>query len=215
VIGVVLSGGLGDGTAGLMAIRANGGIAVIQDPNRASATEMPRTAALIAGADHILPLDRIGPALTELVHSVAEPPNAETKLDPIDQMPGTVNRVMDAQAHDLRKNEVSVFTCPECGGALWQVNDAMPLRFRCHVGHSYEGELLLAEKTEALEAAMWTAVRTFREKSVLARQVANRERQAGQKARADRFDERAEQADHYGSLLEGLLLNEPDRAVNT
>jgi two-component system chemotaxis response regulator CheB len=208
VIGVILTGGLCDGTAGLMALRASGGIAVVQDPKEASMAEMPRSAALIAGADHTVSLRRIGSLLVELVHSAESTHSGNGEVDPIEQMPGVVDRVMSEQVHDLRKNEVSIFTCPECGGTLWQVDEAAPLRFRCHVGHAYDGEILLAEKTEALEAAMWTAVRTFREKSVLARQLASRERQAGQTARADRFDERAEQAERDGSLLEGLLLNQ-------
>jgi two-component system chemotaxis response regulator CheB len=213
-IGVILSGALSDGTAGLMALRAGGGVGVIQDPDDASAAEMPRNAALIAGADYTVPLRRIGRLLAELVHSKGLAKSGATELDPIERMPGVVNGVMRQQTQDLRKNDVSVFTCPECGGTLWQVDETQPLRFRCHVGHAYEGEILFAEKSEALEAAMWTAVRTFREKSVLARQLANRERQVGKSASAARFDERAEQADRYGSLLEGVLLNESFRGIN-
>ena len=92
-------------------------------------------------------------------------------------------------------------TCPECGGSLWQVDDAKVIRFRCHVGHAYNGEALLAEQTEALEAALWTAVRTFRERSVLGRQLANAERAKGNAASAGRFDEQAEQAEQYADLI--------------
>ena len=45
------------------------------------------------------------------------------------------------------------FTCPECGGSLWQVDEPDLLRFRCHVGHAYNAEVLLSEQGEALEAA--------------------------------------------------------------
>ena len=62
---------------------------------------------------------------------------------------------------------------PECGGCLWQVEEQGPLRFRCHVGHAYYSEALLGEQAEALEAALWTATRTFRERCVLARQSAS------------------------------------------
>jgi hypothetical protein len=62
-------------------------------------------------------------------------------------------------------------------------------------------QILLAEQTEALEAALWTAVRIFREKSVLGRQLAARERDKGNDAVADRFEEQAAQSQQYGSLI--------------
>jgi two-component system chemotaxis response regulator CheB len=128
-------------------------------------------------------------------------------MDPIDQGPVIVDRDMDEQVRGERRGQLSVFTCPECGGALWQVDESRPLRFRCHVGHAYHAEILLAEQTESLEAALWTAVRTFREKSVLARQLANRERTGGDVRAADRFDEQAAQASRYGNLIHDYLLN--------
>jgi two-component system chemotaxis response regulator CheB len=118
---------------------------------------------------------------------------------------------MDEQARGERGGQVAVFTCPECGGALWQVDEAELIRFRCHVGHAYNGEVLLAEQDEALEAAMWTAVRTFREKSVLSHQLANRERRAGNTETALRLEEQAKQSDRYGALIRNVLLSEPSR----
>jgi two-component system chemotaxis response regulator CheB len=100
---------------------------------------------------------------------------------------------------------VSVFTCPECGGALWQVDETGQVRFRCHVGHAYGGEVLLSEQTEALEAALWTAMRTFKEKSVLATQLAHKERTAGNHETAARFAEQAGQAARFGELIQQLL----------
>jgi two-component system chemotaxis response regulator CheB len=65
-------------------------------------------------------------------------------------MPEIVDLDMREQERNYRCGEVSIFTCPECGGALWQVNEVGLIRFRCHVGHGYNGEILLAEQTEAL-----------------------------------------------------------------
>lgn len=116
-------------------------------------------------------------------------------------MPEVVEQTFAAQERNERKGEVSTYTCPECGGSLWQVDETGLVRFRCHVGHAYNGETLLAEQTEALEAALWTSVRTFREKSVLARQLAATECGKGNAAVADRFDEQAGQAAWYGELI--------------
>jgi two-component system chemotaxis response regulator CheB len=206
VIGMILSGGMQDGAAGLLAVRSSGGIAVVQDPQDADMADMPRSAAQIAGADYSVPLAGMARLLVELVHSREERSKGGADVDPVEQMPDVVDRHMHEQARGERLGNVSVYTCPECGGALWQVDDAQPLRFRCHVGHMYNGEVLLGEQTEALEAALWTAVRTFREKSVLARQLATCERRADQTDSADRFDEQAEQAERHGALIHSLLL---------
>lgn len=207
VVGVILSGALHDGTAGLMALRAAGGLAIVQDPGEAFVAGMPQSAAQIAGADHIVPVAEMAPLLTKLVQEGSSMGAETNPSDPIERMHEVVDQDMDGQTRDARRGDVSVFTCPECGGALWQVDDARLLRFRCHVGHAYNAEVLLAEQSEALEAALWTAVRTFREQSVLARQLANRERAQGHAKAAQRFDEQAGQAEHQGDLIRRYLLN--------
>ena len=137
-------------------------------------------------------------------------PRTHQPVDPIERMPDTVDRDMAEQARNHRQGEVSVFTCPECGGALWQVDDGL-IRFRCHVGHAYNGEVLFAEQTEALEAALWTAVRTFREKAVLGRQLASVERDKGNETSAQRFEDQAGLAEQYGDLIfKHVLAGEPD-----
>jgi two-component system chemotaxis response regulator CheB len=207
VVGVVLTGSLHDGTAGLMAVRAAGGLAVVQDPSDALIAAMPQYAMQIAGVDHVVPLAEIAPLLIHLVHNPAEVEQGVELMDPIERMPEVVDRDMARQARNERRGGVSVFTCPECGGALWQVDESGLVRFRCHVGHAYQGEVLLAEQTEALEAALWTAVRTFREKAVLAAQLAKYERAGGNAESADRFAEQAGQAARFGELIQQYLLD--------
>jgi two-component system chemotaxis response regulator CheB len=215
VVGVVLSGALHDGTAGLMAIRAAGGLAVVQDPGDARVAAMPRSAAQIAGADHVVPAAEMPPLLIDLVQQGSRSTSAgANQMDPIELMSDVVDQSMEEQARDGRRGDVSVFTCPDCGGALWQVDEPRLLQFRCHVGHIVNAETLLADQTDALEAALWTAVRTFREKSVLASQLANRERAEGDPASALRFEEQAVQAERNGRviqryLLKGAPLDEP------
>src|SRR5205085_8246445 len=53
VIGVVLTGSLYDGAAGLLAVRGAGGLAVVQDPRDAAVAAMPLNATQIAGADRV------------------------------------------------------------------------------------------------------------------------------------------------------------------
>jgi two-component system chemotaxis response regulator CheB len=209
VIACVLTGALYDGTAGLMAVRSAGGLAVVQDPGDALIAAMPENAAQLAGADHMVRIEQLAPLLVNLVQE-QEPVTSDQgaqSMDPMEHMNEIVDQDMTEQARNQRRGEVSVFTCPECGGALWQVDETGMLRFRCHVGHAYRAEILLSEQTEALEAALWTAVRTFKEKSVLSRQLAHNERAGGDADTAARFEEQAHQAAQFGRLIEHYLLN--------
>ncbi len=105
--------------------------------------------------------------LATLVRQVI-PDRGAPMANPDELMQDVVEQDMDRQARDERQGQASVFTCPGCGGALWQIRQPVLIQFRCHVGHVYNADILLSEQSEALEAALWTAVRTFREKSILA-----------------------------------------------
>jgi two-component system chemotaxis response regulator CheB len=207
VVGVVLSGALSDGVGGQLAVRSAGGLAVVQDPADALIAAMPEIARQVVGADHVVAAADLGPLLAELVRGPAASCTRGSPLpDPIDKMPDTVKRDMEQQVRDLRLGEVSMLTCPECGGSLWQVDEKELVRFRCHLGHAYNGDVLLAEQAEALEAALWIAVRMFRERSLLAHQLAERERGEGDDAGADRFEEQAHQAERYSDLIKRYVL---------
>ncbi len=189
VVGVVLSGAMYDGVAGLMAIRSAGGVAVVQDPHDAAIGALPQHAAGVAGADYTVAADGLAALLVDLVGQPTEARGAITMTEPIDKLVEVQVHDQKAQVNGQHNGELSVFTCPECGGALWQANDQQLVGFRCHVGHAYHAEALLSEQAEILEAALWTAVRTFKDRAVLSRQLAQRERDGGNAAAADRFDE--------------------------
>jgi two-component system chemotaxis response regulator CheB len=118
VVGVVLTGSLSDGAAGLMAIRNAGGVAIVQDPGEAFSQGMPRAAWEIAGADHVLPVADIAPLLVGMVREPVAEGGPTVNTDPIDRMPEQVLRDMAAQEDGRRQGQLSMFTCPECGGPL-------------------------------------------------------------------------------------------------
>lgn len=67
VIGVVLTGNLDDGTAGLLAIKSHGGLAVVQDPAEADYSGMPESAIENVDVDYVVPLAEIPALLVDLV----------------------------------------------------------------------------------------------------------------------------------------------------
>ncbi|HKD38385.1 MAG TPA: chemotaxis protein CheB [Pirellulales bacterium] len=205
VVAVLLSGMLGDGTAGFLAVRNAGGYTIIQDPGEAAFSEMPQKALRIAGADEILPSDKIPARLIQLAQQRPGGAHMDTN-DPIDEMPEVVNHDKNDQVDGKRIGQPSLYTCPECGGVLWQVDGGPPLRFRCHVGHSYYGETLWTEQAEGLEAGLWISVRSFMEKATLARQLAAQNRRGGKEKVARKFEEEAEAVEGYANLIRERLL---------
>ena len=108
----------------------------------------------------------------------------------------------------------SPFTCPECGGALWEMSGGNLSRFRCHVGHGYTAETLLSEQVTGLEAALWTALRALDEAAALNRRMSQRADAGKLPAIAVLFRRRAEESEERASLVRGILVNhraiEPD-----
>jgi len=102
-----------------------------------------------------------------------------------------------------------MYTCPDCGGVLWQVETGAHGRFRCHVGHAYAPEVLLDQKSEELEAALWSCVRLLREKATLTRQTAARSLAGGQHDIAARSEETAQLNEDHARAIRELLESMP------
>jgi two-component system chemotaxis response regulator CheB len=199
-IGVLLSGFLDDGTVGLQAIKACGGVAVVQDPLDAEAPEMPASALEHVDVDLVRRVDAIAPALVELARRDTRP------ADPAAEPPGWIcmeNHMFeeDSQMTELdRMGTRAPMTCPECGGALWQLNDARPMRFRCHTGHAFTARVLEALQCALLEEAMWAGVRALHEQELLFRQLHGKS-----KAREDDYLDRAARAKEHAQTLRDLI----------
>ncbi|NMA61752.1 MAG: chemotaxis protein CheB, partial [Firmicutes bacterium] len=67
IVGVILTGMGRDGARGMAEIKKAGGITIAQDKNTSTIYSMPRVVAEEGNADYILPLDRIGGAITDIV----------------------------------------------------------------------------------------------------------------------------------------------------
>jgi two-component system chemotaxis response regulator CheB len=181
-VGVILSGGLDDGTLGMMDIKRYGGITLVQDPDEAMFPSMPRSAIENVQVDRVLSLDEMGPLLARLAR---EPVPVEEGAAFMARKNGGDgdSDIAEVGAEDLKTRNMigppSKFTCPECGGALWEIQDGKLLRYRCHVGHGYTAESLMAAQGEKLEDALWSALRALEETAGMRRRMANRARRGG------------------------------------
>jgi two-component system chemotaxis response regulator CheB len=208
VIGIILSGALDDGTAGLVAIKSRGGLTVVQDPNEAIVEMMPRSALENVEIDHCLPISEMAALLPELVREQAPKAPARSALLEVEaalQLNGSTNG-------KLKVGEPSGLACPSCGGVLNEVHEGDLLRFRCRVGHAYAPETLYEEQSLALESALWAALRALEEQAALGRRLASRARDLGQVKSATRFDERAESAEHQAQVVRQTLQLGPSPA---
>ena len=205
VIGVILSGALDDGTAGLVGIKARGGLAVVQDPADALYPGMPGSAIEHVEVDHVLPAAAIGGLLARLaVEPAAEPPGpvpAEMEVEV--EVEGFSLEAMEGE----HPGEPSGFSCPDCNGVLWGIEDGGLQRYRCRVGHAWSPESLLTRQSEALEAALWIALRSLEERAALARRLADPARRRGHRITATRFEEQASEAQQAARVVRDLLLD--------
>src|SRR5215207_324777 len=205
VLGVLLTGALDDGTAGVIAVKAAGGITIVQDPEEAFSPGMPRSAIATGAVDHILPIRDIPVLLAALVEEQAvirRPPVDHPLLRKME--PDLARMPLALQGSD-RPGKPSVFTCPECHGTLWEADEAGLLRFRCRVGHIYSPETMIAAQTDEVDRALWTALRTLEERAALAHRLAERARERQHplvdKAFTQRANETEAEADHIRRLL--------------
>ena len=196
-IGVVLSGTLDDGSAGLREIARAGGVVVVQDPGDATYPGMPTAAIASARPKHVLPVEEIGPLLVDLALQTVQDGGAMTDLEDTPD---------DETLIPPPPGIPAGFVCPECGGALWPEDDDGLSIFRCHVGHAYSTASFVAEHGAALEAALWTSYRTLQERAALARRLAERMRARGQVRSLQAFERQAEEALEHASVVRGVLL---------
>lgn len=185
VIGVILSGSLDDGTAGLMAIKRRGGVAVVQAPEDALFDGMPRSAVENVDVDMVAPVRELAAHVARVVETPARQ-EVPTVSDDVD-FEAREERESAEMPGDGRPGRPSVFACPECHGTLWEVQEGELIRFRCRVGHAYSAETLLNEQAVGLEAALWTALRALEESAALSRRLAARAQDRGQGQVARRF----------------------------
>ncbi|HEX7313809.1 MAG TPA: chemotaxis protein CheB [Pyrinomonadaceae bacterium] len=200
VVGVILTGGLDDGTSGLWAVKRLGGVAVVQDPDEAFMPSMPLSAISQVEVDYTLPLAEMPAVLARLADkTIAEQGGYEVP----EELDIEVKIAMEDNGLELgiaRLGTPSIFTCPECHGSLLQLKENGRTRFRCHTGHAFSSDSLLSQLTESVEETLWSAIRSIAESVMLMRHMAEHVGESDAAA-AERYLENARDAERRGELV--------------
>ncbi|MEG3899558.1 MULTISPECIES: chemotaxis protein CheB [unclassified Microcoleus] len=209
VVGVVLTGYLDDGTVGLQAVKKRGGVAIVQDPKEAEYPSMATSALRYVKVDHCLPLAEIPDLLVQL----SKQPAADEEAYPVTEEIEIESKIAEQQMNtqEFLKNVEAIgtrttYTCPECNGSIWQIGKSEPLRFRCHIGHSFTADVFLSEQTQNIENALWSAVRAMEEKVTFSRQMSERMKNYNLQSAAAKYEDHATSLDAEVSLIREIIL---------
>lgn len=169
VIGIVLSGALDDGTAGLWTIKQHGGLAVVQDPNDAAVPSMPEHAIQAVAVDYTVPIAEMASLLVKLCSQTVE--TEKDRLMKKDKKTEAEVRIALQEGvtgkEVFEMGELSPYTCPDCHGVLMKLKEGGRIRFRCHTGHAFSSDSLLAAVTESIEENLWSVIRNVEESVLL------------------------------------------------
>jgi two-component system chemotaxis response regulator CheB len=203
-IGVVLTGLLDDGTEGLIAIKAGGGLSLIQDPEDAEWPSMPRNALKRDHVDHSLPLSELPALLARLAQEEAGP------TVPIPEEYHIEDRIAAqefavAEPDIVTPGQPSHISCPDCGGVLNHIEVDNEIRFRCQVGHAFTPLGLAAAQGDELERALGVAVRTHRDRMRLFAQMHDNAQARGLAHAVKRWDQASQESEQMIAVLEEAM----------
>lgn len=207
-IGIILSGLLQDGTAGMQAIQRCGGTTIVQDPAEAEYPDMPKSVLETITVNYCVPLAGIGDILLEKLK------NGVNKTVPIPDDVKKEARIAERVVTSLdamkELGEKSVYSCPECSGGLWEMKQGNMVRYRCHVGHAYTHNELLLRQSEALEDTLWVALRMLEERKNLLDKMAVEESSKGWQRMATHRTQRAGELQVHIERLKDVLFQTKD-----
>jgi two-component system chemotaxis response regulator CheB len=190
-VGLVLSGSNDDGALGLAAIHRAGGCTGVQDPTQAAFPYMPAAAADEVPSAEVLPLADMPAFLSRCAARAVAWSNGHDDDVELER--------------SMQDGPPAPFTCPECGGSLWEDTDAGATRYVCRVGHAFNAQRLLELQDGVLEAALWTAIRTMEERADLSRRLSRRMQRLGNELSARHFEHRAREETQHVTLLRSLI----------
>lgn len=206
VIGIILSGGLDDGTAGLWRIKFSGGLTIVQDPADAEVASMPENAMREVEVDYCVPVAEIAALITKL--SQQQIAMAEVVQDEKTKIEINIAAEQNALIKgSLDIGVLSPYTCPECHGVLSRIMDGDLTRYRCHTGHAYSVDTLVASVTEKIEDSLYSAIRGMDESILLLNHIGDHYAEANQPKLAAVYFKKAREAWERSNLVRDAVHN--------
>jgi two-component system, chemotaxis family, protein-glutamate methylesterase/glutaminase len=209
VVGVVLSGVLDDGTAGLLAIKRQGGVAIVQDPQEARYDSMPASAIQHVPVDHVGPVAGIAGLLIELTRS---PEEVRTMPGDAEELDWEVAVSLSAEQAPLAARPgagwvPSALSCPDCHGVLWERRDGDLDRYRCRVGHGWSAQSLAQHQAEGVDGALWAVLKDVEEQAEFTTRLSQAASDHGHRYNARYWAKQAKRAEQTAASIRQLLAN--------
>jgi len=202
-VGVVVTGRLNDGAAGLADLKRCGGTTIVQGPRDAEAPDMPLSALRTSDIDYRAPLAELSEALRGVLSR--EPHPSPPVPDDV-RLEVEIALGRPVGANDIERiADPAPFSCPACGGVLSEVRRAPPLRYRCQVGHAYTAECLTEEEEAATDEAMRIALRIIEERANLTGRMADEASRLGGHLSAREWESRASDTRRQVEVLRKAL----------
>ena len=180
--------------AGAAAVKARGGTVIIQDPRDAKIPEMPANVLRQVKTDYCVPVTEIPSLLTELID----------KSRPMKTPRRSVKDCENANVDlGVGERDPSGLTCPDCGGVVAEIETGGNVQFRCHVGHNFSLQSFTDAQSDALERALWIALRRLNEQRAIHGSLA--ERRETDSSMKKRYLENAAAAENDMKLLHQII----------
>jgi two-component system chemotaxis response regulator CheB len=206
VIGVILSGALDDGTAGLWTVKHQGGTTVVQDPMDAEVPSMPENAMREVDVDHIVRADELAGLLVRLSNTSVTENTAKIKDEQTKKEIEIAAESKGMENGKLKFGELTPYTCPECQGVLSRLRNGNIVRYRCHTGHAYSSDVLIAALTEKVEDSLYNAVRAIDESVILLNHLGDHSAEVNQPKLAAIYFKKAKEAQERSELVRKAAL---------
>lgn len=179
VIGIILTGLLNDGTAGMLAIKKCGGKLIVQDPNEAEFPDMPFSILENMEVDYRVTLTHMGHIIHQLINNLE--PTETIVPEEIMKEAKIAEKTITNIEEISRLGTPGILSCPDCGGGLWEIKEGNFHRYRCHIGHTYSESDLLLKQAQQIDTTLWVAIRIMEERYALLLKLSKQDKQKGMK----------------------------------
>jgi len=215
VIAILLTGYLNDGVNGLAAVKQCGGVAMVQSPQEADAPDLPENAIRQVDVDQVLTLEQVAAEIRRIAGAPVDQPVVNVPEEIMEEVKFSEHQVPDLDRMDALGDRTP-YTCPECGGTLWNVKGRDPAgHYVCHTGHSFTIESFLSGQAEVIENSLWAAVRYLQERANVLKKLSTDARTRGKESTTADFEQRMDEMKKHALIIRRFIMSGIFSAADT